>query len=69
VVRSGIYTYSETVHIYLWNVKLNGIFFWDIKNGNQIIIQEATGLKYIDYMVGNVGWNRNMNTWVKFMKK
>jgi 4-hydroxyphenylpyruvate dioxygenase-like putative hemolysin len=35
-----------------------------IRNGNQITI-EPTGLKYIDHMVGNVGWNE-MNTWVKF---
>ena len=26
---------------------------------------EPTGLKFIDHMVGNVGWNE-MNTWVKF---
>jgi 4-hydroxyphenylpyruvate dioxygenase len=26
------------------------------------------GLKYIDHMVGNVGWNE-MNTWVNFYKK
>jgi 4-hydroxyphenylpyruvate dioxygenase len=38
--------------------------YQDIKNGNQIN-PEATGLKYIDHMVGNVGWNE-MNTWVKF---
>jgi 4-hydroxyphenylpyruvate dioxygenase len=24
-----------------------------------------SGLKYVDHMVGNVGWNE-MNTWVKF---
>jgi 4-hydroxyphenylpyruvate dioxygenase len=39
----------------------------DIKNGNQIIIR-TTGLKYIDHMVGNVGWNE-MNTWVKFYEE
>lgn len=26
---------------------------------------EPVGLKYVDHMVGNVGWNE-MNTWVKF---
>jgi 4-hydroxyphenylpyruvate dioxygenase len=36
------------------------------KNGNQITI--PTGLKYIDHMVGNVGWNE-MNTWVKFYEE
>jgi 4-hydroxyphenylpyruvate dioxygenase len=29
---------------------------------------EPTGLKYIDHMVGNVGWNE-MNTWVKFYEE
>ena len=37
----------------------------DTKNGNRITIQKPTGLKYIDHMVGNVGWGE-MNTWVKF---
>jgi 4-hydroxyphenylpyruvate dioxygenase-like putative hemolysin len=40
--------------------------YQDIKNGNQIIIQKH--LKYIDHMVGNVGWNE-MNTWVKFYEE
>jgi 4-hydroxyphenylpyruvate dioxygenase len=38
-----------------------------IRNGNQIT-SEPTGLKYIDHMVGNVGWNE-MNTWVKFYEE
>jgi 4-hydroxyphenylpyruvate dioxygenase len=68
VVRSGIYTYGETVHIFLERKKTIMVFsYQDIKNGNQIIIQ-ATGLKYIDHMVGNVGWNE-MNTWVKFYEE
>jgi 4-hydroxyphenylpyruvate dioxygenase-like putative hemolysin len=37
-----------------------------IRNGNHN--PEPTGLKYIDHMVGNVGWNE-MNTWVKFYEE
>ena len=29
---------------------------------------EGTGLKYVDHMVGNVGWNE-MNIWAKFYKE
>jgi 4-hydroxyphenylpyruvate dioxygenase len=37
--------------------------------GMEIRLQsEPTGLKYIDHMVGNVGWNE-MNTWVKFYEE
>jgi 4-hydroxyphenylpyruvate dioxygenase-like putative hemolysin len=39
----------------------------DIRNGNQITIQEH-GVKYIDHMVENVGWNE-MNTWVRFYEE
>jgi 4-hydroxyphenylpyruvate dioxygenase-like putative hemolysin len=47
--------------------KLYGFSYQATKNGNQITTQ-PTGLKYIDHMVGNVGWNE-MNTWVKFYEE
>jgi 4-hydroxyphenylpyruvate dioxygenase len=31
-------------------------------------VAKPTGLKYVDHMVGNVGWNE-MNTWVNFYAK
>ena len=65
VVRSGIYTYGETVHIFVERKNYKGIFLPGYKEWKSEYNPETTGLKYIDHMVGNVGWNE-MNTWVKF---
>ena len=65
VVRSGIYTYGETVHVFVERKNYNGIFLPGYKEWKSDYNPEAVGLKYIDHMVGNVGWNE-MNTWVKF---
>lgn len=65
VVRSGIYTYGETVHVFVERKNYTGIFLPGYKEWKSDYNPEAVGLKYIDHMVGNVGWNE-MNTWVKF---
>ena len=65
VVRSGIYTYGETVHIFVERKNYTGIFLPGYKEWKSEYNPEPVGLKYIDHMVGNVGWNE-MNTWVKF---
>lgn len=69
VVQSGIYTYGETVHLFVERKDYSGIFLpgykkWETPDYNP----ESVGLKYVDHMVGNVGWNR-MNTWVEFYEK
>src|SRR6218665_3122204 len=65
VIRSGIYTYGETVHIFVERKNYNGVFLPGYKEWKSDYNPEPTGLKYIDHMVGNVGWNE-MNTWVKW---
>ena len=65
VIRSGIYTYGETVHIFVERKNYKGIFLPGYKKWKSDYNPAPTGLKYIDHMVGNVGWNE-MNTWVKF---
>ncbi|HLW32476.1 MAG TPA: 4-hydroxyphenylpyruvate dioxygenase [Aequorivita sp.] len=65
VVRSGIYTYGETVHIFVERKNYNGTFLPGYREWKSDYNPESTGLKYIDHMVGNVGWNQ-MNTWVKW---
>ena len=65
VVRSGIYTYGETVHIFIERKNYNGIFLPGFKKWETAYNPDTTGLKYIDHMVGNVGWGE-MNKWVKF---
>ena len=69
VVRAGIYTYGETVHIFVERKDYNGTFLpgyikWETPDYNPT----PTGLKYVDHMVGNVGWDR-MNYWVDFYEK
>ena len=69
VVRAGIYTYGETVHIFVERKAYKGTFLpgyiaWETPDYNPA----PTGLKYVDHMVGNVGWDR-MNHWVAFYEK
>lgn len=68
VVRSGIYTYGETVHIFVERSNYNGVFLPGYKKWESHYNPEPVGLKYIDHMVGNVGWGE-MNKWVEFYAK
>ena len=65
VVRAGIYTYGETVHMFVERKNYKGDFLPGYKKWESDYNPAPTGLKYIDHMVGNVGWNE-MNTWVKW---
>lgn len=65
VVRSGIYTYGETVHIFVERKNYSGMFLPGFKPWNSDYNPTSVGLKYIDHMVGNVGWGE-MNQWVKW---
>lgn len=40
VVRAGIYTYGETVHMFVERKNYNGAFYQDLKKWNQIIIHQ-----------------------------
>ena len=65
VVRAGIHTYGDTVHIFVERKNYSGAFLpgyepW-VSEYNPI----PTGLKYIDHMVGNVELGA-MNKWSKF---
>jgi len=65
VIRSGIYTYGETVHIFVERKNYNGVFLPGFVEQKSDYNPESAGLKFIDHMVGNVGWGE-MNTWVKW---
>jgi len=65
VVTAGIYTYGETVHMFVERKNYNGTFMPGFEKWESDYNPKSTGLKYIDHMVGNVGWNE-MNTWVKY---
>ncbi|MBW3519888.1 4-hydroxyphenylpyruvate dioxygenase [Flavobacterium sp. NKUCC04_CG] len=65
VVRAGIYTYGETVHMFVERKNYTGTFLPGYVEWKSDYNPEPVGLKYIDHMVGNVGWNE-MDTWVKW---
>ncbi|TWO32160.1 4-hydroxyphenylpyruvate dioxygenase [Seonamhaeicola sediminis] len=65
VVRAGIYTYGETVHMFVERKNYNGVFMPKFEKWESDYNPEPLGLKYVDHMVGNVGWGQ-MNTWVKW---
>ncbi len=68
VVRSGIHTYGDTVHIFVERKDYKGIFLPGYQAWKTPYNPTTVGLKYIDHMVGNVGWNE-MNTWVEYYAK
>ena len=65
VVRAGIYTYGETVHMFVERKNYNGTFLPGFEAWESDYNPEPIGLKFIDHMDGNVGWGQ-MNTWVKW---
>jgi 4-hydroxyphenylpyruvate dioxygenase len=65
VRRSGIYTYGETVHLFIERKNYTGPFMPGYKKWESDYQPASTGLLYVDHCVGNVGWNQ-MNKWVKF---
>lgn len=68
VVRSGIHTYGDTVHIFVERTNYKGVFLPNFRAWNPSYKPAPVGLKYIDHIVGNVGWN-GMNEWVNFYGK
>ena len=68
VVRSGIYTYGETVHIFVERKNYHGTFLPGYVKWESHYNPAPTGLRYIDHMVGNVNWGE-MKTWCEFYGK
>ncbi|MBI3520025.1 MAG: 4-hydroxyphenylpyruvate dioxygenase [Bacteroidetes bacterium] len=65
VVRAGIYTYGETIHMFVERKNYKGEFLPGFKPWKSDYNPAPVGLKFIDHMVGNVGWNQ-MNATVKW---
>lgn len=68
VKMSGIYTYGETVHLFIERKNYKGVFMPGYRAWNSDYNPDDTGLLYIDHCVGNVGWNR-MNETVKWYEE
>ncbi len=65
---SGIYTYGETVHMFVERKNYTGVFMPGYREWVSGYNPEDAGLLYIDHCVGNVGWNR-MNETVKWYEE
>ena len=62
---SGIYTYGETIHLFVERKNYSGPFMPGFKKWESTYNPEPVGLLYVDHCVGNVGWGR-MNETVKW---
>lgn len=62
VKMSGIYTYGETVHMFVERKAYTGPFMPGYRAWTSDYNPEEAGLLYIDHCVGNVGWNRMNET-------
>jgi 4-hydroxyphenylpyruvate dioxygenase len=65
VRMAGIFTYGETVHLFVERKNYNGLFMPGYKEWKSDYNPTDVGLLYVDHCVGNVGWNR-MNETVKW---
>lgn len=65
VVRSGIHTYGDTIHVFVERKNYNGVFLPGFEKWESDYNPGTTGLKFIDHMVGNVELG-GMNKWADF---
>ena len=65
IVKAGIYTYGETIHMFIERKNYKGSFLPGFKEWKSDYNPTSVGLKYIDHMVGNVDWGQ-MDIWVKW---
>ena len=66
VKKSAIAIYGDTIHTFVERKNYHGVFMPGYKPvPGPDRIARPVGVKYIDHLVGNVGWGQ-MNVWVKF---
>jgi len=68
IVKSGIHTYGDTVHLFIERKNYNGIFMPGFVASTSEYNPTSTGLRYIDHMVGNVDLGE-MDQVAKFYKE
>src|SRR5215472_4668026 len=65
---SAIAIYGDTIHSFIERRNYGGLFLPGYVAVNAPdVVARPVGLKYIDHMVGNVGWGE-MNRWVEFYR-
>lgn len=67
VVRSGIHTYGDTIHMFIERKNYTGPFMPGFKEWKSKYNPGEVGLLYVDHCVGNVDWGQ-MNTWTAFYR-
>jgi 4-hydroxyphenylpyruvate dioxygenase len=67
VTMSSIATYGETIHTFVERRDYRGVFLPNFRPVADDPIARPVGLKHIDHIVGNVGWNE-MNRFVDFYR-
>jgi len=65
VVVASIAAYGDTLHTFVERKGYSGAFLPGYRPIADDIVARPVGLKYIDHIVGNVGWHA-MNEWVDF---
>ncbi len=65
VKRAGIYTYGETIHMFVERRNYKGLFLPSFVKWESEYNPTEIGLKYVDHCVGNVELGQ-MNTWARF---
>ena len=68
VIKSGIYTYGDTVHVFVERKNYNGVFLPGYEKWESEYNPSDLGFKYIDHMVGNVDLG-DMNKYSKFYEE
>lgn len=68
VIRSGIHTYGETVHLFVERRNYRGLFMPGFVEWKSDYNPASCGFRYIDHMVGNVELGQ-MNEWALFYEK
>ncbi len=65
IVKSGIHTYGETIHLFIERKNYKGVFLPGFHEWESDYHPRSIGFKYIDHMVGNVDLGE-MNKWAGF---
>jgi 4-hydroxyphenylpyruvate dioxygenase len=65
VRMASIAAYGDTLHTFVERRGYKGFLPGFVAMEARDTVSRPTGLRYIDHMVGNVGWNQ-MNAWVHF---
>ena len=67
VTMASIATYGDTIHTFVERKNYQGIFLPGFQHVTHDPVVRPVGLKHIDHVVGNVGWNE-MNAMVDFYR-